>query len=189
LPWTLTRARRGSSGRDLDVNLFVGATAVLAADSGGVSADDQGTGEERWRHEFTPERGAEVVTTTDGAVAPARLSDAGPSPDVLVDVASGHLTRLVDPPAAVEVGLGPAPVLRDRTRDALVHAIDPTTGRAVPLDVAGCPLTRAAVTTALPPIAGLPHGMDARFTHAPGALVVGVPGSRERPGPVVGFVP
>ncbi|KOX17919.1 hypothetical protein ADK67_37655 [Saccharothrix sp. NRRL B-16348] len=89
----------------------------------------------------------------------------------------------------------------------------------MPLDVAGCPLTRAAattatrfvrlcatpsgsltvtaqgldgsapVTTALPPIAGSPHGLDARFTPAPGALVIGVPGSRERPGPVVGFVP
>ncbi|KOX17920.1 hypothetical protein ADK67_37660 [Saccharothrix sp. NRRL B-16348] len=161
------RFERAMKGRDLDVNLFVGATAVLTADSGGVSADDQGTGEERWRwrqpdgcrasvagtgpagvtvavwcddrltvvglaedtgherwrHDVTAERGAEVVTTTDGSVAHVRLS--GPSPDVLVDVGSGRLTRLVDPPAAVDVEFGPAPVLRDRSRDAPVHAINP----------------------------------------------------------------
>ncbi|XVS67883.1 PQQ-binding-like beta-propeller repeat protein [Actinosynnema sp. CA-299493] len=267
------RFERAVEGRALGQNLFVGATSVVTADSGGVSADDPGTGEERWRWPrpdgctasvagagpvgvtvavscedrlavvglaeddgrelwrhttaFDPDREAnrqvEVVTTTDGSVAHVRMSGDGLPPDALtdalVDVASGRVTRLVEPPAAVEVGLGPTPVLRDRRRDAPVHAVDPATGRAVSLDVTGCPLTRAAVTTttrfvrlcsnpsgelsvsaqgldgsapittALPPIGGLPFGIDGRLTPAPGALVIGVPGSRDRPGPVVGFVP
>lgn len=267
------RFERAMEGRELGKNLFVGATAVVTADSGGVSADDQATGEERWRWwqpdgcladvagtgpagvsvavwcedrlavlglaedtgrelwrhtvTFEPERRAnrqvEVVTTTDGSVAHVRMYGDELPPDALtdalVDVASGRVTRLVDPPAAVEVGYGPAPVLRDRERDAPVHAVDPATGRAVPLDEANCPLTRAAVTTAtrfvrlcstpkgelsvsaqgldgsapvtaaLAPIDGLTFGLNAYFVPAPGALVIGAPGSRDRPGLVVGFAP
>lgn len=267
------RFERAMQGRVLDENLFVGATVVVTADSGGVSADDQATGEQRWRwprpdgcragvagtgpagvsvsvwcddrlavvglaedtgrelwrHEvaFERERGlfreVEVATTTDGSVAHVRMSGDRLPPealtDALVDVASGRVTRLVDPPAPVRVRFGPVPVLRDDRRDAPVHAVDPATGRAVPLDVAGCPLTRAIVTTAtrflrlcsttagalsvsaqgldgrgpaavpLPPVEGSAFGHDARFVPAPGALVIAGPGSRDRPGPVVGFTP
>ncbi len=269
----MPRFERAMEGRALGENLFVGATTVVTADSGGVSADDQATGGERWRWRhpdgcrpsvagtgpagvsvavwcpdglavvglaedtgaelwrhavaFEPERRVngqvEVATTTDGSVAHVRMSGdelpADALSDALVDVASGRVTRLVDPPAAVEVGLGPAPVLRDRFRDAPVHAVDPATARAVPLDVESCPLTRAAVTTAtrflrlcstttgelsvvaqgldgrglaavpLPRIDGMPFGHDARLVPAPGALVIGAPGGPDRPGPVVGFAP
>ncbi|GAB2966939.1 hypothetical protein [Saccharothrix stipae] len=43
------------------------------------------------------------------------------------------------------------------------------------------------VTAAVAPIDGLPGGFDAHLVPAPGALVIGPPRGRDRPGPVVGF--
>jgi hypothetical protein len=45
------------------------------------------------------------------------------------------------------------------------------------------------ITAPVPPIDGFPGGFNAHFVPAPGPLVIGVPGSRDQPGPVVGFAP
>ncbi|MFI9007747.1 PQQ-binding-like beta-propeller repeat protein [Actinosynnema sp. NPDC053489] len=141
-----------------------GRTTVLlpveCPDTLGVTALDEATGEERWRHEVrrTDSNGerqdVRLGTTSDGAVVLLQtfggIESPGSEPDGLLDADTGRLLSRPGRPWTVRVDAGATPLVEEDEGGRLTGllALDPATGTTTRLPVEDCPARTADVTTA-----------------------------------------
>ncbi|MFE2758139.1 PQQ-binding-like beta-propeller repeat protein, partial [Actinosynnema sp. NPDC059335] len=141
-----------------------GRTTVLVpvecADTLGVTALDEATGRERWRHELPRaesdgERQDVLLRgTRDGSAAFLQVFGARPDPDAapdgLLDTDTGRVLARPARPWTVRTDLGVIPLLELEQAGGPstdLRALDPATGATTPLSVDACPARTADLTT------------------------------------------
>ncbi|NUT50403.1 MAG: PQQ-binding-like beta-propeller repeat protein, partial [Saccharothrix sp.] len=123
----------------------------------GVTALDDATGGERWRHEAprADDRGEHqeirLRATADGSAVLLQTFGAGPGAvaDGLFDADTGRLLARPERPWTMRTELGVTPLMEEHEggRPTAVRALDPATGALTPLSVDACPERTADLTT------------------------------------------
>ncbi|XVS60515.1 PQQ-binding-like beta-propeller repeat protein [Actinosynnema sp. CA-299493] len=140
-----------------------GRTTVLVpvecADTLGVTALDEVTGQERWRHEVRrgdangERQDVRLDATSDGTAVLFRTFGARTAPDAvpdgLLDAETGRVLTRPERPWTVRADAGVTPLVEeaDGGRVTGLLALDPTTGATTRLSVEACPRRTADFTT------------------------------------------
>jgi outer membrane protein assembly factor BamB len=140
-----------------------GRTTVLVpvecADTSGVTALDEATGRERWRHEVRrgdaggERQDVQLRGTSDGAAVLLQTFAARVAPDSvpngLLDTETGRVLSRPDRPWAVRADAGVTPLVEEHEggRVTGLLALDPATGATTPLSIEACPRRTADLTT------------------------------------------
>ncbi|MEU4767511.1 PQQ-binding-like beta-propeller repeat protein [Actinosynnema sp. NPDC023794] len=140
-----------------------GRTTVLVpvecADTLGVTALDEVTGRERWRHEVRrgdangERQDVRLRATPDGAVVLFQTFGARATPDAvpngLLDTETGRVLTRPEEPWTVRADVGVTPLVEQAEAGQVTGllALDPTTGATTPLSVEACPRRTADLTT------------------------------------------
>lgn len=140
-----------------------GRTTVLVpvecADTLGVTALDEATGRERWRHEVRrgdangERQDIRLRATPDGAVVLFQTFGARDTPDAvpngLLDTETGRVLTRPERPWTVRADAGVTPLVEQAEAGQVTDllALDPTTGATTPLSIEACPRRTADLTT------------------------------------------
>lgn len=140
-----------------------GRTTVLVPvecpDRLGVTALDEVTGEERWRHELRrgdtngERQDVQLRATSDGAVVQLRTFGAQTTPDTvpngLLDTETGRVLSRPEQSWTVRADAGVTPLVEEDEGGQVTGllALDPTTGATTRLSVEACPRRTADLTT------------------------------------------
>jgi outer membrane protein assembly factor BamB len=140
-----------------------GRTTVLVpvecADTLGVTALDEVTGRERWRHEVRrgdangERQDVRLRATPDGAVVLFQTFGARATPDAvpngLLDTGTGLVLTRPEAPWTVRADVGVTPLVEQAEAGQVTGllALDPATGATTPLSIEACPRRTADLTT------------------------------------------
>ena len=143
-----------------------GRTTVLVpvecADTLGVTALDEVTGQERWRHEVPrgeangERQDVRLRATPDGTTVLFQAFGARTTPDAvpsgLLDTGTGRVLTRPERPWTVRADAGVTPLVEEEEagRATGLLALDPATGATTPLSVEACPRRTADLTTRTP---------------------------------------
>jgi outer membrane protein assembly factor BamB len=128
---------------------------VECPDTLGVTALDDATGRERWRHDVPRDAAADrqevrVDGTPDGTAVRFQAFGARTDPDGLLDAETGRVLARPERPWIVRTDVGATPLLEeeeDGGRLTGVLALDPATGATTRLSLDACPQRTADLTT------------------------------------------
>ncbi|PSL57506.1 putative pyrroloquinoline-quinone binding quinoprotein [Saccharothrix carnea] len=132
---------------------------VVCADTLGVTALDEVTGRERWRHELRRgDSGGErpdvqLHGTANSSIALLQIFGAQPTPDAvpngLLDTETGRVLSRPERPSNVRTDVGVTPLLEEHEGGQVTGslALDPATGATTRLSIEHCPRRTADVTT------------------------------------------